>query len=87
MVLDAVDQAVPGGARGLFASFRKVVDDRGFPQVFGDLVPTQAKPVDPPDPALARSAVVKAAQSRVSRSRASPPRAAAHRGHRVLLRP
>ncbi len=65
VVLDAVDQAVPGGARGLFASFRKIIDDRGFPQVFGDLVPTQAKPVDPPDARLARSAVVRAAESRV----------------------
>ncbi len=65
VVLDTVDQAVPGGARGLFASFRRIIDDRGFPQVFGDLVPTQAKPVDPPDARLARSAVVQSAESRV----------------------
>ncbi len=39
VVIDAVDQAVPGDAKGLFASFRKVIDDRGFPKVFGDLVP------------------------------------------------
>jgi S1-C subfamily serine protease len=64
-VLHVVDQAVPGGARGLFASFRRLIDDRGFPEVFGDLVPTDVRPVDPPDPALATSAVVTSVRSRV----------------------
>jgi S1-C subfamily serine protease len=64
-VLAVVDGAVPGGAKGLFESFRHLVDDRGFPEVFGDLVPTQVRPVDPPDPALARSAVVMAVRSRI----------------------
>lgn len=64
-VLAVVDGAVPGGAKGLFASFRRLIDDRGFPEVFGDLVPTQVRPVDPPDPALARSATVAAVRSRV----------------------
>lgn len=64
-VLAVVDDTVPGGAKGLFDSFRKLVDDRGFPEVFGDLVPTQARPVDPPDPTLARSAVVTALRSRI----------------------
>ncbi len=64
-VLDVVDKAVPGGAKGLFASFRRLIDDRGFPEVFGDLVPTRVRPVDPPDPALAGSAVVTAARSRI----------------------
>jgi S1-C subfamily serine protease len=64
-VLKVVDHAVPGGARGLFASFRRVIDDRGFPEVFGDLVPTKVLNVDPPDPALARSAVVTAVRTRV----------------------
>jgi S1-C subfamily serine protease len=64
-VLAIVDRAVPGGAKGLFASFRKLIDDRGFPEVFGDLVPTQVRPVDPPNPALARSATVTAVRDRV----------------------
>jgi S1-C subfamily serine protease len=64
-VLDVVDQAVPGGAKGLFASFRRLIDDRGFPEVFGDLVPTQVRPVDPPDPTLARSVTVASVRSRV----------------------
>ena len=64
-VLDVVDQAVPGGADGLFASFRRLIDERGFPEVFGDLVPTRVRAVEPPDSALARSAVVTASRSRI----------------------
>ena len=64
-VLDVVDKAVPGGAKGLFASFRRLIDDRGFPEVFGDLVPTQVRPVDPPDPALVGSPAVAAVRTRV----------------------
>ena len=64
-VLHAVDGAVPGGAKGLFASFRRLIDDRGFPEVFGDLVPTDVRPVDPPDPRLASSAVVTSVRTRV----------------------
>ena len=64
-VLAVVDDVVPGGAKGLFDSFRSLVDDRAFPEVFGDLVPTRVRPVDPPDPALARSSVVNAVRDRV----------------------
>ena len=64
-VLAVVDDTMPGGAKGLFDSFRHLVDDRGFPEVFGDLVPTQVRPVDPPDPALARSKVVTALRDRI----------------------
>ncbi|HUR12924.1 MAG TPA: MarP family serine protease [Mycobacteriales bacterium] len=64
-VLAVVDDTVPGGAKSLFDSFRSLVDDRGFPEVFGDLVPTQVRKVDPPDAALARSAVVTAVRDRI----------------------
>ena len=64
-VLDVIDGAVPGGAKGLFASFRRLIDDRGFPEVFGDLVPTQVRPVDPPDPTLARSSTVTGVRDRI----------------------
>ncbi len=65
VVLDTVNSAVPGGAKGLFASFRRLIDERGFPEVFGSFVPTQVRPVDPPDPALAASATVRAVEDRV----------------------
>jgi S1-C subfamily serine protease len=64
-VLDVVNKAVPGGAKGFFASFRRLIDEQGFPEVFGEFVPTQVRPVDPPDPALASSPVVTAVHDRV----------------------
>ena len=64
-VLAVVDDTMPGGAKGLFDSFRHLVDDRGFPEVFGDLVPTRVRNVDPPDPALARSKVVTTLHDRI----------------------
>jgi S1-C subfamily serine protease len=65
VVLDQVDKAVPGAAKGMFASFRRLIDDGGFPEVFGNLVPTQVRPIDPPDPALAASPAVASVRSRV----------------------
>jgi len=59
-VLQAVDGAVPGSAQRFFAGFRRLIDDRGFPEVFGGLAPTEVTEVDPPDPALAGSPVVQA---------------------------
>lgn len=64
-VLDYVDKAVPGGAKGLFVSFRRLIDDRGFPEVFGNLVPTEVRPVEPPDPALVGSPAVAAVHTRL----------------------
>ena len=64
-VLTQVDRAVPGSARGLFSSFRRLVGDRGFPQVFGDFVPTRVRPVEPPDPRLAGSRAVAVARDRI----------------------
>jgi S1-C subfamily serine protease len=64
-VLQAVDDVLPGSTKQLFQSFRALVDEQGFPEVFGDLVPTQVRPVDPPDPALAQSKVVTQVRSRI----------------------
>ena len=58
VVLAAVDAVVPGAARRSFADFRRLIDEHGFPDVFGDLAPTRAAQVPPPDPALARSRAV-----------------------------
>jgi S1-C subfamily serine protease len=61
-VLQAVDDAMPGSAQRFFASFRRLIDDRGFPEVFGGLAPTRVPEVEAPDPALAASEAVQAAQ-------------------------
>jgi len=62
VVLQTVDGAVPDVAQRFFSSFRRLIDDRGFPEVFGGLAPTQVTEVDPPDPALAGSEAVQAAR-------------------------
>ncbi len=64
-VLQTVDSAVPTPVERFFASFRRLVDDRGFPEVFDGLQPTEAAEVAPPDPALAQSPVVQAARPSV----------------------
>ena len=65
VVLQQVDAAVPMPVERFFASFRRLVDDRGFPEVFGGLAPTQVTDVEPPDPAVSGSAAVQAAQPSV----------------------
>ncbi len=57
-VIQAVDALVPDDARQLFANFLRLVEQQGFPQVFAGLGGDTIVPTRPPDPALARSAVV-----------------------------
>ena len=60
-VINAVDKVMPDQARNLFASFRRVLDDNGFPQVFGGLSAERIRTVTAPDPALANDPDVRAA--------------------------
>jgi S1-C subfamily serine protease len=57
-LLGGIDQVMPPSARALSQALRDTVDTRGFPAVFGNLTPTRAREVPPPDSALADSAVV-----------------------------
>jgi S1-C subfamily serine protease len=57
-VIQAVDALVPDSARQLFANFLRLVEQQGFPQVFAGLGGDTIVPTRPPDPALARSAIV-----------------------------
>ncbi len=65
VVIGAVDALVPDPARQQVEGFRQLLDDRGFPDVFGRLAPTDVPDVDPPDPALAGSAVVTSVRGQV----------------------
>jgi S1-C subfamily serine protease len=58
-VLRAIDKVMPDQARALSQALRDTVDTRGFPDVFGDLSPTQVRQVPAPNPALAHSPVVR----------------------------
>ncbi|GAA1610249.1 MarP family serine protease [Catellatospora bangladeshensis] len=57
-MLAAIDKVMPGEAKSLTEALRQTVDTNGFPEVFGDLVPTEVKEVPAPDPKLAGSQVV-----------------------------
>ena len=57
-VLTTVDDLVPTAGHRFFASFRDLVDEGGFPDVFDDLRAPDVTEVDPPDPQLASSGVV-----------------------------
>jgi S1-C subfamily serine protease len=58
-VLTNVDALMPDAARTWFSSFRRLLDQNGFPQVFGALTPEHIVDVPPPDPKIAHSAAVR----------------------------
>ena len=64
-VIARVDAVLPERARDSVEGLRRLVDERGFPDVFGDLAPTSTADVAPPDPALAASAAVTSARPSV----------------------
>jgi len=63
-ILQTVDGVLPP-APSVFASFRRLLDERGFPQVFTSLNPQSSAPVAPPDPAVLNSAAVRSTRTRV----------------------
>jgi S1-C subfamily serine protease len=64
-ILGAIDRVMPEQARALSQALRNTVDTRGFPDVFGGLVPTRVRDVPAPDPKLANSQAVLAARRSV----------------------
>ena len=59
VVITTVDELVPPAGRQFFTSFRRLVDESDFPQVFEGIRSPEFTQVDPPDPALAQSNVVR----------------------------
>ena len=59
VVLTTVDGLVPESGRRAVSSLRRLVDENGFPDVFNDLGGVEVREVDPPDPELLKSAVVR----------------------------
>ncbi|MEH1099242.1 MarP family serine protease [Micromonospora sp. CPCC 205561] len=72
-LLTVVDRVLPDQAQQLSTALRETVDTNGFPDVFGDLAPTRARQVSPPDPALAGSQVVVNSQRSVVKVLGSAP--------------
>ena len=61
-VLTAIDRVMPGSAKTWDAAFRRLVQQNGFPQVFGAIGAERIVPVSPPDPRVAGSRAVAIAQ-------------------------
>lgn len=57
-VLAHIDEVMPDSARTWFSSFRRLLDQNGFPQVFGAISPEHIVKVPPPDPRVANSRAV-----------------------------
>jgi S1-C subfamily serine protease len=51
-VLKVVDETLPAGAQGVLAAILRLVDNTGFPRIFGGFDSEDIVPVAPPDPAL-----------------------------------
>ncbi|AVH57380.1 MULTISPECIES: MarP family serine protease [Streptomyces] len=64
-VLLGVSRALPAQANTWFADFSSVLAQNGFPQVFSPFANEPINEVQPPDPALARSAVAIRAQKSI----------------------
>lgn len=64
-IITTVDQLMPDQARSLFSSFRRVLDDSGFPRAFSDLAPEQILPVDPPSADIVRTPQIAALRKSV----------------------
>ena len=61
-VLSHIDDVMPDSARTWFSSFRRLLDQNGFPQVFGAISPEHIVKVPPPDPKVANSRAVRLAR-------------------------
>jgi S1-C subfamily serine protease len=73
VILGAVDSVMPSQARVFYNSLRNTIANGDFPDVFGDMTPTQARQVAVPDPALAKSAAVQSARKSVVKVTGSAP--------------
>ena len=64
-VLGTVDGLVPDSGKAFFASFRRLINERGFPDVIGPFASSRAPDVPAPDPRLVGSPVVQRARQQV----------------------
>jgi S1-C subfamily serine protease len=62
-ILSAIDDVMPDSAKTWDSAFRRLVQQNGFPQVFGAIGGERIVPVAPPDPRVANSPAVRAAEA------------------------
>lgn len=73
VVIEWVDRAMPTFARDDLASFRRLLDNTGFPAIVGPLSTENVSPVPAPDPAVLRSAAVVSSKSSILKVRGDAP--------------
>jgi S1-C subfamily serine protease len=69
-VLGKVDEVMPSQAQDVSSRLREVFNDSGFPAILDPLAPTPNTSVDPPDPTIAGTAGVAAAEQSILKVRA-----------------
>ena len=69
-VLGKVDEVMPSQAQDVSSRLREVFNDSGFPAILDPLAPTPNTSVDPPDPTVAGTAGVAAAEQSILKVRA-----------------
>ena len=62
-LLTGIDSIMPDSIPTWFAAFRRLIDENGFPQVFGAIGPERIVKVPPPDPRVANSRAVRVAEA------------------------
>jgi S1-C subfamily serine protease len=72
-IIHAVDKLMPDQARAVYNGLRDTIANGDFPSVFGDLTPTRAREVEPPNPALANSQAVAIARQSVVKIHGTAP--------------
>jgi S1-C subfamily serine protease len=72
-VLHGVNSVMPPQAQALSNELRATVDTSGFPDVFGGLIPTPVRQVQAPNPELAGSRAVLAAEASVVKIEGNAP--------------
>jgi len=72
-IIHAVDTVMPDRARSVYNGLRDTIANGDFPSVFGDLTPTRAREVDPPNPELANSQAVAIARQSVVKIHGTAP--------------
>lgn len=72
-LVSGIDEHMPDTVKGVYESLQESLNTSGMPNVFFGLDPTEARSVEPPDPELAASGLVRDAEESVLKIHGSAP--------------
>ena len=72
-VLGGVNEVMPEAAQGLPGELRRLLDESGFPAILAPFQDTPVREIEPPDPALQDSEVVRGVRTSVLKVRGTAP--------------